>query len=208
MGYKDKNNKWKTIKENIDRCKKCAKYKYVQIPPCEKKHPSKHQIPKDVKLLFIGEAPPASGKYFYEDETGLRTLLFELYGIKNTSGLDAFISKGFYLLDAVKCPSKKNGKNKNPSKSVIKNCSSFLKEEIDFIKPQNICALGRSALYVSSIIFEGVKYENLERCHGKKKRIKIVKREITFMPTYFPSKRGRRWRIITKDLKKIKRRND
>ena len=68
-------------------------------------------LPESLKLVFILESPPASGKYFY-DETGLSTepLFNELMKvlrykpINKKDGLEFFKSQGFFLVDSTYKP--------------------------------------------------------------------------------------------------------
>jgi hypothetical protein len=63
--------------------------------------------PKQVRLLFVGESPPASGKFFYCGNSGLYRAMREIFqrvnpDISDESFLTAFKSFGCYLVDL--CP--------------------------------------------------------------------------------------------------------
>jgi hypothetical protein len=67
--------------------------------------------PDRVKVLFVGESPPASGRYFYMDETALHTTTraaFSLFYGKPSLGLSEFLSlfkeAGCYLEDLCQQP--------------------------------------------------------------------------------------------------------
>lgn len=65
-------------------------------------------LPTDLKVVFILESPPASGKYFYDEEGSINEPLFsammELLGLKPSSkrdGLRHFADSGHFLVDAI-----------------------------------------------------------------------------------------------------------
>lgn len=69
-------------------------------------------LPEKLKLIFILESPPASGKYFY-DETGktseplflaLMKALDNYKPINKKDGLNYFKSKGYFLVDSTYKP--------------------------------------------------------------------------------------------------------
>jgi hypothetical protein len=60
--------------------------------------------PDRVLLLFVGEAPPASGRFFYQQDSGLYrairdTFLIAFPLLPNKEFLDSFRSLGCYLVD-------------------------------------------------------------------------------------------------------------
>lgn len=64
-------------------------------------------LPDCVRVLFIGEAPPASGRFFYRKDSGLYRAVRDAFAIVDTSIDDAnflgrFQSSGCYLIDL--CP--------------------------------------------------------------------------------------------------------
>ncbi len=63
--------------------------------------------PEAVRLLFIGESPPASGRFFYRGDSGLYRAMREAFQIADPSVSDedflmAFEAAGCYLIDL--CP--------------------------------------------------------------------------------------------------------
>lgn len=63
--------------------------------------------PKQVQLLFVGESPPASGRFFYAGDSGLYRAMLQVFecvdpGISNETFLEAFQASGCYLVDL--CP--------------------------------------------------------------------------------------------------------
>jgi hypothetical protein len=65
----------------------------------------RHQYrPDHLKLLFIGESPPASGRFFYQQDSGLYRAIRDTFRIVNPSITDEtfltlFQSAGCYLID-------------------------------------------------------------------------------------------------------------
>ncbi|MGA3349314.1 MAG: uracil-DNA glycosylase family protein [Candidatus Sulfotelmatobacter sp.] len=65
--------------------------------------------PARVRMLFIGEAPPASGRFFYSANSGLyrairRTFIAALPHLADTDFLAAFRELGCYLVDLCGTP--------------------------------------------------------------------------------------------------------
>lgn len=60
--------------------------------------------PERVRILFVGEAPPASGRFFYQADSGLYraikdTFLVAFPHLRKGNFLDSFRSLGCYLVD-------------------------------------------------------------------------------------------------------------
>lgn len=65
--------------------------------------------PAHVRLLFIGESPPASGRFFYRRDSGLYRAIRDAFQIIDPSltdetFLDIFQRRGCYLIDACAAP--------------------------------------------------------------------------------------------------------
>jgi hypothetical protein len=61
-------------------------------------------LPARVRVLFIGESPPASGKFFYQGDSGLYRAMRDAFSaihpsITDTDFLAAFQQMGCYLID-------------------------------------------------------------------------------------------------------------
>lgn len=189
----DMSKTWENIQDEIDKCRRCIEkgHRHVSVKR-NKKHP--RWMPKNVKTLFVTEAPPSSGKYFYEPERdnrnkNMRDVLFE---ILNISDIHEFRTKGYFLIDSVKCPSEKDGRNWKPLKKVIKECNCYLKREIESINPDKICILGSSALYSVLNIYSIIPLNKSKRIKDNRERrnrkyIKIGNKECRIIITYFPS---------------------
>jgi hypothetical protein len=61
--------------------------------------------PAEIRLLFIGESPPASGRFFYQQDSGLYRAVRDAFhaidpSVTDDSFLSVFQSAGCYLIDA------------------------------------------------------------------------------------------------------------
>jgi uracil-DNA glycosylase len=205
---------WDELQDEIKRCKKCkeegiygVKCPDDRIPPSE---------PQNVKLLFVSEAPPLNSRYYFYNENSkdrLRNSLFELlrgdlgYEI---SSINDFIAAGFFLLPTVKCPSARNERNAAPAKSVIKLCAEqHLKREIEHIKPDGVCLLGRTALQGFLILHNlwDVQVQEMGRtlsgAAGKVLEVKILDKSTKFMISYWPTTRHRRFHEISEHIRML-----
>lgn len=60
--------------------------------------------PRRVRLLFVGESPPASGRFFYAGDSGLYRAMLEVFqgadpAIDGGTFLEVFRASGCYLVD-------------------------------------------------------------------------------------------------------------
>ena len=68
--------------------------------------------PKEAKIIYVLESPPASGKYFYDPSGSTKEPLFtaimnDVLGIKpptKEKGLQQFAGRGFFLIDSTYTP--------------------------------------------------------------------------------------------------------
>lgn len=65
--------------------------------------------PPRIRLLFIGESPPASGRFFYRQDSGLYRAIRDSFrvvdpSITNDTFLEIFRNSGCYLIDACAGP--------------------------------------------------------------------------------------------------------
>jgi len=211
----DSNMNWTEIQDVIKRCKRCKEEGFYGVICPDKRVPVSK--PRNVKLLFISEAPPLNSHYYFYNESSndrLRNSLFELLRCDlgyEISSIKNFIAAGFYLLPTVKCPSARTGRNAAPAKSVIKLCAEqHLKQEIEYIKPEGVCLLGRTALQGFLILRSlwDVQVQDsrevgrtLSDITGKMLEVKILDKNIKFMISYWPTRRHRRFHEISKHVK-------
>ena len=97
----------------------------------------KQYRPKDIKICFVFESPPAHGGYFYDPSGRVTELLFRslvntLFG-KNFNnkdeGLRHFQNKGFYLVNPIYTPINKIS-DKTADQMILENYEVFKKDLI------------------------------------------------------------------------------
>jgi len=142
------------LTRKINFCKKCLDLEFSSRLNFVGKPFVKFQVeeiwkPKQVKVLFVAESPPWNGKqsYFYNQNQGdnRTNLRKEVLSLLNLKSLEEFKTKGYYLIDVIKCRLNKKVK-KNIPKEVIMTCSDqFLEKEIKQMKPKKIFVLGNTA---------------------------------------------------------------
>ncbi len=95
-------------------------------------------------VVFIAEAPGRLGadKFgipLFGDQTGRN---FEW--LLSNAGLSR---ESIFITNAILCnPRKADGNNDSPAKSEIRNCSMYLEDTLDIIKPKYVVSLGKVAL--------------------------------------------------------------
>lgn len=105
---------------------------------------SDHNGNLSAKVLFIGEAPGRNGgdrtrKPFSGDASGANFQKF--IDSINLNRADIFIT------NSVLCnPRKSSGANRKPTQIEIKNCSTFLRRQIELLSPHVVATLGAVAL--------------------------------------------------------------
>jgi DNA polymerase len=104
----------------------------------------------DSLVVFIAEAPGRLGadKFgipLFGDQTGRN---FE-WLISNTG----ITRESIFITNAVLCnPRKHDGNNAPPASAEVRNCSKYLKETLDIIRPKYVAPLGKAALTALRII--------------------------------------------------------
>jgi uracil-DNA glycosylase len=106
------------------------------------------------RLMFIGEGPgrdeDIEGRPFVGEAGQLLTKIIESgIGIKREE---------VYIANVVKC---RPPENRDPEKDEINSCIAFLKKQIEIVKPEVICTLGRIA--ARELLNQGVQDH-----HGKR----------------------------------------
>ena len=92
----------------------------------------------DARLVFVGEGPGREEDLVGEPFVGKAGELLTKI-IENGMGLSR---KDVYICNIVKC---RPPNNRDPEGDEISACMPFLKQQIDIIRPEVICALGRVA---------------------------------------------------------------
>ncbi len=130
----------------------------------------------DAELMFVGEAPGADedlqGEPFVGKAGQLLTKIIQTMGLTRDS---------VYIANILKCrpdtPGQSSG-NRKPTPEEMQTCIPYLHEQIDFIKPKVLVALGATAV-------EGLlgKTAGITRLRGQWHTY----RGIPLMPTYHPA---------------------
>ena len=164
-------NNIKKINNEIRSCEKCNLYK-------TKKNYVLGSGFLNSNLIFVGEAPG-----YNEDLKGIPfvgkagKILDELL---NSINIDR---KNVYITNILKC---RPPKNRNPLSNEIKQCTKYLDEEINIIKPTVISPLGN---FASKFILEkyDFNFEKISLTHGKILRKKLKYGNINIIPQYHPA---------------------
>ena len=93
-------------------------------------------VPKEVKIVFILESPPASGKYFYNSvgstkEPLFRAMMDDVLGINaptKREGLMQFAGNGYFLIDSTYTPV--NALNDKNADDIIERDFDLLVQDI------------------------------------------------------------------------------
>jgi len=107
----------------------------------------KHYRPGRVRILFVGESPPASGRFFYQADSGLyravrETFLRAFPPLRNTEFLDSFCTLGCYLVDL--CGEPVDNTTADARRHACRNGETHLAQEIRTLRPQTIVTVVRS----------------------------------------------------------------
>jgi hypothetical protein len=121
--------------------------------------------PEDVRILFVGEAPPASGLFFYNENSGLyrairATFVKALPGFSEADFLTSFQSLGCYLVDL--CGEPVDQMDVGPRKEICAHDESRLTETIRQLRPKLIVSVVRS---IKKNVSHACKEANFEGQH-------------------------------------------
>jgi hypothetical protein len=103
--------------------------------------------PAKVRLLFIGESPPASGRFFYRGDSGLYRAMREAFQIADASigdeaFLTAFQAAGCYLIDL--CPEPVDDLDSASRRAAHRQAEASASSAIARLRPSTIVTLLRS----------------------------------------------------------------
>jgi hypothetical protein len=103
--------------------------------------------PAQVRLLFIGEAPPASGRFFYQADSGLYRAILDSFravlpSISEADFLSEFQSAGCYLIDV--CPYPVDRFVQPARRAACAASEPLLSRQINELQPQSIATVVRS----------------------------------------------------------------
>ncbi len=150
------------------------------------------------RIVFVAEAPGRfgagrTGVPFQGDRSSKNfATLLDHIGLTRTE---------VFITNAVLCNPLENGNNRRPIAGEIKNCSSFLKNSLDIIRPKVVVTLGTVALQALNLIL-GTRFQ-LNQSVAQP----LPTPDFILFPLYHPSPRVTNWKrpMIQqkKDFKKI-----
>ena len=139
----------------------------------------------NASIFFIAEAPGRVGARrkgvpFQGDRSGKNfEILLKHIGLKRSE---------VFITNAVLCNPLIDGKNRRPSAKEIKNCTSFLKESIDIIRPKVVVTLGTVALSAINQLL-GTRIELSQNVAQS-----LTMAKFKLFPLYHPSPRVTNWK--------------
>ncbi len=171
------------LKKQVELCEKCLQIKNkTKVFGKGNEH---------AEIMIIGEAPGCEEVKNREPFVGKAGVKLKSY-LKEV-GFD--IEKDIYFCNVLKCRTtdkNKNKKDRRPQKDEIKNCRTFLEQQIEIINPKFIILCGVTAMKFFKIA------EPLKNIHGKE----ITKNGRKIYPVYHPVARVKDKTKI-EDLKSI-----
>jgi len=188
----------KEIKEEVLNCKKCSLYE-ERVE--NRFYPVIGEGNHQAKIMFVGEAPglqeAKTGRPFCGAAGKILDELLESVGIKR---------ENVYIANILK---DRPPENRDPQPEEIKACTPYLERQIEIIKPEIICPLGR---YSMNFLMErfglGNQIEGISKIHGRLFESKNLFQKIYIIPfyhpavaTYNPKMKG----ILVKDFKILER---
>lgn len=126
------------------------------------------------RLMFIGEAPGAD-----EDRTGrpfvgrAGQLLTDM--ITKGMGLSREV---VYIANVLKC---RPPDNRTPLPDEVANCRGYLERQLDIIRPERICLLGKTA---AAALLDDVATVPMGKLRGRWFRVQGIRTLVTFHPAY------------------------
>ena len=101
-----------------------------------------------IKVLFVGESPPKSGRFFYDRNTALYYATFcafsRVFGVSEPEFLEFFQKSGCYLYDVLKVPGKKIT---DVDKSILNQAKEDLKDFIRNTRPDVVIVIHKTGVY-------------------------------------------------------------
>jgi hypothetical protein len=103
--------------------------------------------PAHVRILFVGESPPASGRFFYRADSGLYRAVREAFiqafpSLRNSEFLNSFCSLGCYLVDL--CGKPVDNMTRADRRHACGKGEAHLGQQIRALRPQAVVTVVRS----------------------------------------------------------------
>ena len=107
----------------------------------------KQYRPDRIRILFVGESPPASGRFFYQADSGLYRAIRETFiqafpPLKDTEFLDSFCALGCYLIDL--CGEPVDDMTRGARRHACRKGEKRLAQRIRALRPHAIVTVVRS----------------------------------------------------------------
>jgi hypothetical protein len=107
----------------------------------------KRYRPESVKILFVGEAPPASGRFFYQSDSGLYRAVRDTFvaafpALREQDFLQSFRSLGCYLVDL--CAEPVDQMTRTARQQVCRSGEVRLSRKLRQLQPEIIVTVVRS----------------------------------------------------------------
>ena len=107
----------------------------------------KQYLPASVQILFVGEAPPASGRFFYQADSGLYRAVRDTFvaafpDLEERNFLESFRDLGCYLVDLCGRPVDRLGAG--PRKQACRDGELRLSRIIGQLQPRRMITVVRS----------------------------------------------------------------
>jgi hypothetical protein len=107
----------------------------------------KRYLPDPVRILFVGESPPASGRFFYQADSGLYRAVRDTFvtafpSLQESEFLDSFRSLGCYLVDL--CSQPVDHMNRNAREYACHTGEVLLERTIRELHPKMMVTIVRS----------------------------------------------------------------
>ena len=162
----------KEIKDEVVACQQCPLYKNRNMPVVgEGSH--------EAKIMFVGEGPGAN-----EDKTG--------QPVCGAAGriLDQLLAhinlprEKVYITNIIKC---RPPGNRDPESEEIRACAPYLERQIEIIRPEVICPLGRHAMHFLLGKYGLETKESISALHGREINVSGLFGKITIVPLYHPA---------------------
>jgi len=174
---KDLEQKLKKIKDQDLDCRKCPLYEdRIKNGFCPVIGEGNHQT----RIIFAGEAPglqeAKTGRPFCGTAGKILDELLKSVDIER---------EDVYICNILKC---RPPRNRDPRPEEIRACVFYLKKQIEIIKPEVICPLGRFAMEFLMEKF-GLKdqVQGISKIHGKVFEAKTLFGSIKIIPLYHPA---------------------
>lgn len=173
MTNEDTERQLKKVKQEVLVCRKCPLYKDRIYPVIGE---GNHQA----KIMFIAEAPGFSesktGHLFCGSSGKILDELLDSIGIKR---------QDVYITNLLK---DRPPNNRDPEMNEIEACYPYLKKQIEVIKPEVICLLGRYSMkFLMKKCGLEKEIQSISKIHGQVFQSRKLLKGVKIIPLYHPA---------------------